>query len=115
MLMLLVAAAAWGATGWRGDGTGQFPDAHPPEEWSTDDGTNILWQTQVGAGQSCPIVAGDKVFVTAEEDLLFCLDRQNGKVLWKKNNGYASLPPEIEAPAKKPQRPSGAATARPRP
>jgi outer membrane protein assembly factor BamB len=102
MLMLLAAASAWGAAGWRGDGTGQFPDAHPPEEWSTDDGTNILWQTQVGAGQSCPIVAGDKVFVTAEEDLLFCLDRRNGKVLWKKNNGYAALPPEIEAPAKKP-------------
>ncbi len=69
---------------WRFDGSGRFPDIHPPLEWRTD--RNILWKTPVDVGgYSSPIVAGDKVFVTAEMGRLICLDIVDGKVLWQKD------------------------------
>jgi outer membrane protein assembly factor BamB len=92
--LVLSASAAWGqSVGWRGDGTGCFPAAEPPAEWDIDEGTNILWQAKVGKGQSSPVVIGERVFVTAEPDVLVCLDCQTGKLLWKQENGYDALPP----------------------
>ena len=44
-------AAAGKAVGWRGDGTGRYPDAQPPATWDVDAGKNILWRTKVGRGQ----------------------------------------------------------------
>lgn len=69
---------------WRFDGTGQFPNIHPPSEWRAD--KNVLWKTPVGTGgYSSPIVARDRVFVTAEMGSLVCLDIANGKLLWQKD------------------------------
>ena len=69
---------------WRCDGNGHFPNIHPLCEWS--DGRNILWKTPVEiGGYSSPIVAGGKVFVTAEMGSLICLDLADGKVLWQKD------------------------------
>jgi hypothetical protein len=69
---------------WRFDGNGRFPNIHPPCEWSAD--KNMLWKTPVAiGGYSSPIVAGDKVFVTAEMGSLVCLDAADGKLLWQKD------------------------------
>lgn len=69
---------------WRFDGNGRFPNIHPPTEWRSD--KNILWKTPVEiGGYSSPIVAGDKVFVTAEMGSLVCLDVADGKILWTKD------------------------------
>jgi len=69
---------------WRFDGNGRFPNIHPPSEWRRD--RNILWKTPVEVGgYSSPIVARDKVFVTAEMGSLVCLDIADGKILWKKD------------------------------
>jgi outer membrane protein assembly factor BamB len=69
---------------WRFDAGGRFPDIHPPSEWRRD--RNILWKTPVGTGgYSSPIVAGDRVFVTAEMGSLVCLDVSSGKLHWKKD------------------------------
>jgi len=102
VLCLLTGAANGDVTGWRGDGTGRFPEAEPPREWDIDQGTNILWQATVGKGQSSPIVVRERAFITAEQDWLLCLDRASGKILWKKDNGFTALPPEIPAPRKRP-------------
>src|SRR6185436_12349543 len=67
--------------GWRGDGSGRFPGAMPVTEWSAT--RNVRWATVVGRSYSCPIIADKFVFVTSEPDLLICLDRAGGKVLWK--------------------------------
>lgn len=67
--------------GWRGDGSGRFPGATPVTEWSAT--KNMRWATVVGRSYSCPIVTDKFVFVTSEPDLLICLDRTGGKVLWK--------------------------------
>lgn len=69
---------------WRYDGTGRFPKIHPLTEWRSDQ--NILWKAPVEiGGYSSPIVAADKVFVTAEMGSLICLDFVDGKILWKKD------------------------------
>jgi hypothetical protein len=67
--------------GWRGDGSGRFPGATPVTEWSAT--RNVRWSTDVGRSYSSPIVTDKFVFVTSEPNLLFCLDRTSGKVLWK--------------------------------
>jgi hypothetical protein len=69
---------------WRFDGNGRFPNIDPPSEWRPD--KNVLWKTPVEiGGYSSPIVARDRVFVTAEMGSLVCLDVRDGKVLWKKD------------------------------
>lgn len=100
---LLLAVPVWGeGVGWRGDGTGRYPKADPPTQWDIDQGTNILWQIEVGPGQSSPVVMGNRILITAARDLLLCVERRSGKVLWKRDNGYDALPAEVEPPKKRP-------------
>lgn len=69
---------------WRFDGTGHFPQVRPPLEWARD--KNVLWKTPVEVGgYSSPIVAKNRVFVTAEKGSLLCLDVADGKVVWSKD------------------------------
>ena len=100
-------ASAKAVGGWRGDVTGRYPDARPPTEWDADDGTNILWQAEVGKSQSSPVAAGQRIFVTAEQDLLLCLDRKTGKVLWKRDNGPGALRPADRPDGRPPVGPGG--------
>jgi len=57
---------------------------------------NIRWLTELpGRSTSTPIIVGDRVFLTAEPDLLVCLDKQSGKLLWSAaNNYYEALSPD---------------------
>ena len=86
-----------GPAGWRGDGTGRFPDANPPTEWDGDTRKGVLWSVEVGKCRySSPIVAGDRVFVACEPDLMVCIDAASGKKLWEKATTFDDLPTEIE-------------------
>lgn len=101
VLCLLVAstlsAADW--TGFRGLGGMGMSDAkNVPLNWSSTE--NIVWQVDLpGPGASSPITLGDRVFITCysgyglkpnegdQKNLrrhLLCLDRNNGKIIWKK-------------------------------
>ena len=76
--------------GWRGDGTGQYPGATPPLEWSET--KNIAWKTPLPSWIfSTPVPACGKVFTCAEPATLLCLDAKTGAVLWShdhdKNGG----------------------------
>jgi outer membrane protein assembly factor BamB len=88
-----------------------------PERWNVETGENIRWQTPVpGLAHSCPIVWGDRVFVTtaakegeatlkvglygdvvsvdepvAHRWMLLCLDKTSGKVLWQ-TNAHEAVP-----------------------
>ncbi len=87
--------------GFRGDGNGYFPGATPVAEWR--EGTvgtakdersevlvltdkkahNIVWKTEMPSwANTQPIVVGDRVFTTAEPNMLLCVDARTGKVLW---------------------------------
>ena len=99
-------AADW--TRFRGpNGSGIAEDKEPtPTTWS--DKENLKWKIALpGSGVSCPIVVGDKVFVTcysgygvtreqlgSAKDLkrhLVCIDRATGKTVWEK-----SVPSTVE-------------------
>ena len=81
------------------NGSAISSDKELPVEWGTD--KNIAWSVKLsGAGASCPVTKGNRVFVTCYsgygldtkepgnmEDLrrhLVCVERKNGKILWAK-------------------------------
>ena len=79
--------------GWRTDGSGSYPKAQPPLEWSVT--KNVVWCTPMpGYGVSHPVPLGQRVFICSEPATLLCLNRDDGKILWQKTSSYAEL--EIE-------------------
>lgn len=95
------------------DGTGVADGQQPPVTWNVKDGTNVRWKTPIpGLGHSCPVVWGNRVFVTTAitskgfffpDDKIrvgnygdvgsvddktvhtwqvLCLDRDTGQILW---------------------------------
>jgi outer membrane protein assembly factor BamB len=75
------AAGADARIGFRGDGTGSFPDAQPPVKWSATE--NVVWKTPMPArSNSSPIVVGDRVFTCSEPSTLLCVSAADGKILW---------------------------------
>ncbi len=79
--------------GWRGDGSGRYPAATPPTSWERKkNGTayatkGILWMTPLPeAGVSCPIIVGQRIFITTEIADLICIDKQTGRLLWIRSN-----------------------------
>src|SRR5258706_222922 len=85
--------------GWRSDASGRYPDAEPPTSWSIE--KNLKWRASVGTSNSSPIVVGDKILLMAEPDMLLCLDRATGRLLWQQSSRFADLPPAAQ-PAKAP-------------
>jgi outer membrane protein assembly factor BamB len=48
---------------------------------------NVIWKTALPPGHSSPVLSEDRIFLTAfegEKLLVICLDRGNGKLLWKR-------------------------------
>jgi len=91
--------------------TGIMDNADLPEKWNTHTGENIRWKMEIpGLGHSCPVVWGDKLFVTTaisgsgsdslkvglygdidevgdrsvHEFKVYCIDKFTGKVLWER-------------------------------
>jgi outer membrane protein assembly factor BamB len=110
------ATTAWSGEktfGWRGDGTGRFHGAQPPDAWSGDEKKNILWTLKVGKSYSSPVIAGDKLFLTSEQEKLICVDAVTHKIVWEKNNAFEDLPAEMNAKEKRYPASSGFAAATP--
>ncbi len=75
---------------WRGpEFKGTSREKNLPVQWSTTE--NIAWKLALpGLGGSTPIIWGERVFLhIADGDDLFlwCVDRKQGTVLWKKRLG----------------------------
>jgi outer membrane protein assembly factor BamB len=113
-------AAAINWPSFRGpDGTGVADGQRPPVAWNGTKGESVRWKTSIpGLGHSCPVVWGDRVFVTTaissgEADpkirvgnygdvasvndtskhtwQVLCLDRDSGKILWTRT-AYEGVP-----------------------
>jgi outer membrane protein assembly factor BamB len=90
LLGSLLALALFGAD-WpqlRGpNGSGLCPSCgHLPTEFGPQN--NVLWKTELPEGKSSPVLAGDRIFLTAAEgdDLItMCLSRTTGKVQWRRS------------------------------
>ena len=95
----LTEAADW--TRFRGPNGSGIAEDNEPTATTWSDKENLKWKIALpGAGVSCPIVVGDKVFVTcysgygvSREELgsvkdlkrhLVCVDRTTGKTIWEK-------------------------------
>jgi outer membrane protein assembly factor BamB len=77
-------------TGWRGDGTGRFPDSSPITAWSPT--KNIVWKTELpGGSPASPVIVGDRIFVLSDPAMLLCVQASNGKILWKRGHTAADL------------------------
>jgi outer membrane protein assembly factor BamB len=100
------------------DGTGVADGQQPPVTWNIKEGKNVRWKTAIpGLGHSCPVVWGNRVFVTTavsgEPDSkirignygdvasvddkskhswqVLCLDRDTGAILWNRT-AYEGVP-----------------------
>jgi outer membrane protein assembly factor BamB len=89
---------------WRGPrGDGTVIDTGFPLKWSATE--NVTWKTEIpGRGHSSPVVWEDRVFLTSciegtdpkdkatpRERVLFCVDRKDGNILWRKTVLSAAL------------------------
>lgn len=93
LLSLGTLPASGEGIGWRTDGSGRYPNAQPPLEWSPT--TNVVWCTPMpGYGVSHPVPLGQRVLICSEPGTLLCLRRDDGKIMWQKSCSYAEL--EIE-------------------
>jgi outer membrane protein assembly factor BamB len=78
-------------------GTGHAFNGNPPITWSAKGGKNILWKTAIARhGMSSPIVSGNRVFLTAADDVVrqvLCYETDTGKLLWHHDvSGIAGTP-----------------------
>ncbi|MDP7106647.1 MAG: hypothetical protein QGH41_06190, partial [Roseibacillus sp.] len=76
------------ATNWnqfRGpEGSGVAKNSKPPVEIGP---ANLMWKTPIPSGLSSPVLAGDRLFLTAvEQQRLFtiAIDRRDGRELWRR-------------------------------
>src|SRR5262249_43277012 len=81
---LLVSAADWPQ--FRGpNASGVAEERGLPIEFGPF--KNIVWKTSLPAGHSSPVLAGQRIFLTAYEGdslLTICLDRASGKIQWRR-------------------------------
>lgn len=67
------------------NGSGVAETSALPETFGP--GRNVVWKTALPLGHSSPILAGDRVFLTAVERnklYTFCLSRETGQILWRR-------------------------------
>lgn len=75
------------AVGWRGDGSGHYPQAQPPTQWGPD--KNIVWKCPLPkTSNAMPVIVGDRIFVCGEPTDLICVSKADGKILWARGNNY---------------------------
>lgn len=80
--LFATSAFAGESIGWRTDGSGRYPGAKPPREWSPE--KNVVWKVKLsGRSHSAPVLVEGRVFVTVEPDVLLCVDAASGKIQWQ--------------------------------
>ncbi len=92
IIILLASSTCVHAENWnrfRGpQGRGHAGTVALPVNWSEE---NIAWRAELpGAGQSCPVNWGDKIFLTAASDEgrirhVICLNKADGKRIWMRD------------------------------
>ena len=56
-----------------------------PVEFGPD--KNLIWKTDLPPGHSSPVISANRIFLTAvdaEKLFVFCLERESGKILWRR-------------------------------
>ncbi len=80
------------------NGTGVSDGAALPAQFGAN--KNLAWKAAVPFGRSSPVVAGDRVYLTASEGdklVTLALDRKSGKTLWRRDEVRARNTPIYKA------------------
>jgi outer membrane protein assembly factor BamB len=91
-------------TNFRGPGAnGHAINANPPLNWNVEEGTNILWKTEVPKpGMNSPVIWEDRLFLTGADEQgsqIYCFNTDTGKLLWKHDaDNIPGSPPENSLP-----------------
>jgi outer membrane protein assembly factor BamB len=97
-ISLACLAFAEAPIGFRTDGTGRYPDALPPIAWGLD--KNVVWKIPLTQSNAIPVILGDKLFTCAEPCVLLCVNKADGKVLWRHESFFKEIEPtDKEKPA----------------
>jgi len=72
-------------TGGECNATRQYPDCKPPVAWDLEKGVNVKWRTWLPCSRGGSIVVGDRLFVPWEPFTLVCLDKNTGRILWRRH------------------------------
>jgi outer membrane protein assembly factor BamB len=71
----------------RKDGAPQFNLRVTAPEGTPYESKNVRWAAPMPSwSNATPVVVGDRIFVTSEPDELICVNRADGKVLWRRVN-----------------------------
>lgn len=102
-LVFAVAGTAM-AAGFRGDGSGIYPDAKFAATWNKD--TKPLWQEKLPSwSNSSPLPVADRLFVGNEPTMLLCLRSSDGTNLWQASLAYEDTLSDAERKELDAQRP----------
>lgn len=86
-----VADATWDR--FRGpNGSGVAENANPPIEFGPD--KNLQWKANLPAGNSSPVFASGRIFITGFEDSMlkaFCINSKTGDVIWERAASAESI------------------------
>ena len=99
LLLLVVASPAWAGDWayWRGpEHDGISRETGLIDDWSLEDGTNVLWDSPIG-GRAAPIILGGKVYLNSRtnhdvadpdekihaREQVVCWDLESGEVEWR--------------------------------
>jgi len=95
----LAPAAADVTVGWRGDGSGSYPDAGTVVAWDVATGTNVLWACELPArGTASPVFGPTgQILLACEPADLVCISDQDGSVLWRRR--LSCIDAEVTNPA----------------
>src|SRR5438270_31214 len=105
LLILCLTCTAFAASDWprfRGpNGTGISPDRNLPAEIGKN--RNVLWMQKTLKGNSSPIVAGGRVWITGwegDDRVLLCFDAGTGAPIWRRavKKGFTEPPNPLNGP-----------------
>lgn len=96
-LGLALSCLAAAPIGFRHDGSGRYPAAQPPLQWSPTNG--IVWKTALPDwSNASPILVGNRIFICAEPATLICISAESGNILWQDTlTDLPSPPPKAHA------------------
>ena len=93
LIVLFLVSPAFGQApiGFRTDGTGRYPTAQPPLEWSLE--KNVVWKIKLTQSNAIPVILGDKLFTCTDPCVLICVNKADGKILWQHESFFKEIEP----------------------
>lgn len=78
--------------GYRGDGSGCFPGANPPDSWDMRTGANVRWCAPLPSyGCGAATAVGRQVFVQCNPDRLIAINAETGAIAWERRADHLAL------------------------